>query len=136
MLAISQPIIDGVFDGAAIWGNSISSADGQVGWADANAENIYVTHDSEYVYIGVSNIQVADWQSFGIIINTDDAVGSSQEVWNYPITYGQPALGDIQYYISGNVGGEHATFDANRYFSTQLFIQKLRWYCSRRCWRI
>ena len=179
MLAISQPIIDGVFDGAAIWGNSISSADGQVGWADANAENIYVTHDSEYVYIGVSNIQVADWQSFGIIINTDDAVGSSQEVWNYPITYGhnnlpniaikghfgqggttfaelytinngqwqrtnnngadsaldvvdyacnetgilefriklniigQPALGDIQYYISGNVGGEHATFDAN-----------------------
>ena len=178
IIAIGQPTIDGVFDGTATWGNAITSADGQSGWANANAENIYCTYDSEYLYIAVSNTQVADWQSFGIIINTDDTTGNSQEVWNYPITYGhanlpniaikghfgqggttyaelylisngewqrtdnnganaalsvsdyacddtdvlefriklnvigQPTSGDIQYYISGDVGSDHATFDA------------------------
>ena len=178
-IGIAQPIIDGTFDGTAIWGNPISTADEQAGWADANMESLYTTYDTEYLYLGFTTLQVADWQSFGIVLNTDSSIGNSQEVWNYPITYGhnalpdiaikghfgqggspyaelytidnglwqrtnnagiddalalsdyycdesgmveiriklsvigQPTSGDIQAYISGNVGTEHATFDAN-----------------------
>lgn len=100
--AIAQPIIDGVFDGNSVWGNPISTADEQAGWADANIQSLYTTYDAEFLYLGLSTIQVADWQSFGFAINTDSNIGNSQEVWNYPITYGHTHLPNIV--VKGHFG--------------------------------
>ena len=101
-IGYSQPTIDGVFDGTGIWGNPIHTADQQVGWADANMEHMYATYDSDYLYLGFSTIEAADWQSFGIILNTISNFGSNQEVWNYPITYSHTELPDIV--VKGHFG--------------------------------
>ncbi len=101
-LTFGQPTIDGIFDGTTTWGNPIAISDGQLGWGGANIDQLYTTYDSEYLYLGYTNIQASDWQSFGIIINTTDNIGNNQEVWGYPITYGHNELPDIV--VKGHFG--------------------------------
>lgn len=97
----AQPTIDGTFDGTSTWGAPVATADGIPGWASADLDEIYVTTDANYAYIALSYNSAADWQSWGIAINTS-AGGGSSEVWGYPITYGHSDLPDVV--IKGHFG--------------------------------
>ena len=97
---VAQPTIDGTFDGIATWGSSIAS-DGDGSWASVDLDDLYVTFDDTYVYLGASFTTVADWQSWGFVLNTSSGGGSS-EVWGYPITYGHSDLPD--HVVKGHFG--------------------------------
>ena len=97
---VAQPTIDGTFDGTATWGSSIAS-DGDGSWASVDLDELYVTFDDTYVYLGASFTTVADWQSWGFVLNTSSGGGSS-EVWGYPITYGHSDLPD--HVVKGHFG--------------------------------
>lgn len=102
IVVFCQPTIDGVFDGGTVWGTPIATADGNAGWASANVEHLYTTYDSEFLYLGMTTIAVADWQAFGIVLNTSASAGNMQEVWGYPITYGHSQAPDIV--VKGHFG--------------------------------
>jgi len=101
-ISFGQPTIDGVFDGEAVWGSPVATGDNQAGWASAYMANIYVTYQGGYCYIGLENTVVEDWQSFGIVLNTQSNSGGTQDVWTYPITYGHTELPDVV--IRGHFG--------------------------------
>jgi 1,4-alpha-glucan branching enzyme len=101
-LVSAQPTIDGIFDGVTTWGTAIATADGTPGWASVDLDQLYVTTDTNYAYIAVTYDAVADWQSWGIAINTTDNAGGAAEVWGYPITYGHTELPDVV--VKGHFG--------------------------------
>ncbi len=49
-LYAGTPVIDGVFDGEAVWGTPVAVADGVAGWQGVNIDKIYVTWDENYAY--------------------------------------------------------------------------------------
>ena len=37
----AQPVIDGTFDGAGVWGAPVATGDNTAGWVSVNAQNLY-----------------------------------------------------------------------------------------------
>ena len=79
------PVIDGTFDGEAVWGAPVGTGDGNPGWSDANAKKLYVTYDNDYVYFG-AEFASQNWQQFIFVVNTKTG-GSSTDAWGRTITY-------------------------------------------------
>lgn len=86
------PVIDGIFDGEAVWGAPKHVADGIPGWADANAKKLYITDDETYIYFG-AEVSAAKWMSWAFIVNTKDG-GGSYDSWSRSIDYAHPNLPD------------------------------------------
>ncbi len=95
------PVIDGIFDGEAVWGAPVHVADGLPGWADANAKKIYVTDDATYIYFG-AEVSAAKWMSWAFIVNTKTG-GGSYDSWSRAIDYAHSDLPD--YAPRGHFGG-------------------------------
>ncbi len=98
----AQPTLDGSFDGIATWGNPVSISDNAAGWAGVNIGDVHITESGDHIYIGIQLNNAADWQSWGIAINTQGCSTGDQEVWNYPITYGHDENPDAV--IKGHFG--------------------------------
>lgn len=96
----STPVIDGIFDGEATWGSPYAIGDGNVGWAGAEAKNLYIAFDENYVYLG-AEVNAQSWQDWGFAINLTTG-GDSSEVWSRNIKYLHNQLPDIV--IKGNFG--------------------------------
>ena len=177
-LFAGTPTIDGVFDGEAVWGTPVATADGTAGWVGVNCDKLYVTYDATYAYFAASFVsggEPATWMRAAFVINVTTGGGGSDpwgsavtygytpddkkpdfvliarlgdtsdwaelRTWNgtswdgagtnvYPTdmdwatdlsyiegrilksTLGNPGLGDVQFYVSGNVDNEHGVFDA------------------------
>jgi hypothetical protein len=118
----AQPSIDGTFDGAA-WGSAVATSDGTVGWsgAGANVGDLYVTFDATYAYFGAKINNVADWQSYGFVINTV-AGGGTTEVWTYPITYGHTNAPD--FVVKGHFGQGSSPYAELRYWNGSTWARK------------
>jgi len=89
------PVIDGVFDGEAVWGTPASVADGIGGWpADGsfdpvNIDKIYVTYDNDYLYFCALFYADGLPQSFfkaAFIINSRDG-GATFGPWGGAINF-------------------------------------------------
>ncbi len=95
------PVIDGIFDGEAVWGQPVHVADGTPGFAEANAKKIYVTDDENYIYFG-AEVSAAKWMSWAFIVNTKSG-GGSYDSWSRAIDYAHADLPD--YAPRGHFGG-------------------------------
>lgn len=78
----AQPVMDGNYDPNEGWGEAVASNPDE-GWAGANAINLYVTSDANYIYFG-AELQAAAWQSWGFAINHSQEGGISSDVWALP----------------------------------------------------
>lgn len=101
IILFAQPVIDGNFDGEAVWGSPKATADGLAGWAGANAKKLYVTYDDTYVYVG-AEVTASPWQAWAFLINTKSG-GGSTESWSRSIIYGHSNLPD--YIMRGHFDG-------------------------------
>ena len=162
----TTPVLNGAYSSEEGWGAARAS-NPTAGWAGANAQNLYVTSDANYIYFG-AQVEAASWQSWGFAINASGNGGIPTDVWTYPIIFnhnpkpdyvvrgnfegyaelrqwngtnshnfifsladndkgistsmvevriprsnlGNPSSVSVQFYITGNNAGEHATFDA------------------------
>ncbi len=95
-----SPVIDGSFDGEAVWGVPVGTGDGVEGWAKANARELYVCWDDNYVYFG-AECRAEDWQQFIFVVNTKPG-GSSTDPWGRQITYNHSNRPD--YLFRGDIG--------------------------------
>jgi hypothetical protein len=69
------PVIDGVFDGEAVWGAPVAVGNGSPGWHSAtNAKRFYVTYDPNYVYF-CGEFTASWWQQFMFLVNTKPGGG-------------------------------------------------------------
>jgi len=101
VLYAGTPNIDGNFDGTGTWGSAVATADGNAGWASANAKNLYVTYDNNYVYFG-AEVTASTWFQWTFILNTKSG-GGSTEVWSRSIDYAHTNLPD--YLVVGHFNG-------------------------------
>ena len=84
------PTIDGAFDGEAVWGTPVATADGVAGWQGVNIDKIYVTYDSQYAYycgLFISDGEPANWMRVAFAINVTTGGGGS-DPWGDAVTYG------------------------------------------------
>ncbi|MBK9257616.1 MAG: T9SS type A sorting domain-containing protein [Saprospiraceae bacterium] len=95
------PLINGSFDGVATWGSPISNANNVAGWAGANAQNLYMTYDNNYVYLG-AQVQAQGWQAWAFIIDTKPG-GGNFDSWSRQIDYAHSTKPD--YIFRGTFGG-------------------------------
>ncbi len=87
---------------AAVFDNPpVATADGTAGWANANAKNLYVSYDDNYVYLG-SEVVASPWMAWAFIINTK-AGGGSTDSWARSINYDHVNKPD--YIARGHFGG-------------------------------
>lgn len=98
---LSQPVMDGTFDGETIWGPPVAVADGNTGWAGANAKKLYVVESGNYVYFG-AEITASDWMVWAFLANSKTGGGSS-ESWSRSIDYNHSDLPD--YILRGTFEG-------------------------------
>jgi hypothetical protein len=96
----SQPVMDGSFDGEAIWGTPVAIADGSAGWASANAKKLYVVENGPYIYFG-ADITASDWMVWAFLVNTKSG-GGSTESWSRSIDYNHSEAPD--YVLRGSFG--------------------------------
>jgi len=89
----SQPVMDGLFDGEAVWGSPFATADGTAGWANANAKKLYFTESGYYLYFG-AEVTASDWMDWAFLINTKSG-GGSTESWSRSIDYNHSNLPDF-----------------------------------------
>lgn len=95
-------VMDGVFDGEALWGSPVAIADEIEGWAGANAKKLYVTENGHYVYFG-AEISAAEWMNWAFIIHTKAGGGSGDnESWSRSIDYDHSDAPD--YVLRGTFG--------------------------------
>ncbi len=92
VLYAGTPIIDGTFDGEAVWDSAVATADGVVGFADAgvNINKMYVTYDDTYsYYAGSFNTDgyPGGWMRGEFAINVTSGGGGS-DPWGSAVTYG------------------------------------------------
>jgi hypothetical protein len=80
-----SPTIDGDFDGVSVWGTSHSVADGVAGWSSANAMELYLVEDQDYIYVG-ANISSSTWMQWTFIINTTSGGAMALQVQPMPLT--------------------------------------------------
>lgn len=83
----AQPVLDGTFDGAAVWGSSVAT-NAESGWQGFDARNLYVTSDDDHIYFGATLENVGAWQSWRFVINTDETNGATTDPRFSQLTYG------------------------------------------------
>lgn len=112
------PIMDGNFDGTGVWGNPRATADGVAGWANANAKNLYITADANYIYLGATVITTSYFY-FAFIINTkpggaEDDAGQRKIVFNHTNKPDYIFRGDFGHdeAVNGNDFGNIAFFNS------------------------
>jgi hypothetical protein len=89
----ATPTIDGVFDGAGVWGTPFAT-NATPGWAGMTAANLYVTSDTAYAYFGCEVNGMGTWQSYGFAIDSITTAGTpngTQEPWTRQINLNFPA---------------------------------------------
>ena len=86
--AYSQPVMDGNFDGEAVWGAPKAIADNNTGWASAQAKKFYVTADANYLYLG-AEVSASEWMAWAFIINTKPG-GATSDSWARRVYYNHP----------------------------------------------
>ncbi len=96
----SQPVMDGTFDGVGTWGNPVAAADMASGWANANAKELYVVENGDYIYLG-ANITASDWMNWVFIIHTYGG-GGNTDSWSRSIDYNHTESPD--YVLRGTFG--------------------------------
>jgi hypothetical protein len=79
------PVIDGLFDSSVIWGTPVAVANNIAGWADANAQELYITQDETYIYLG-AKLNAPNWQSWAFLLNTKNG-GGTADSWSRAIDY-------------------------------------------------
>jgi hypothetical protein len=84
----SQPVMDGNFDGEAVWGAPKAIADNNTGWASAQAKKFYVTADANYLYLG-AEVTASFWMAWAFIINTQPG-GATSDSWARRVYYNHP----------------------------------------------
>jgi Secretion system C-terminal sorting domain len=98
------PVIDGTFDGEAVWGAPIGVGDGNPGFslAEGNARKLYVTYDNNYAYFG-AECKAQFWHQFVFALNTKDG-GSSTDSWERSITWNHTNKPDFLF--RGNIDNQ------------------------------
>ncbi len=91
--AYSQPVMDGTFDGEAVWGTPKAVADNNTGWASAQAKKFYVTSDANYLYLG-AEVTASFWMAWAFIINTKPG-GATSDSWTRRVYYNHANLPDF-----------------------------------------
>ncbi|HLO53602.1 MAG TPA: zinc-dependent metalloprotease family protein, partial [Saprospiraceae bacterium] len=79
------PVLDGLFDSSVIWGTPVAVANNIAGWADANAQELYITQDETYIYLG-AKLNAPNWQSWAFLLNTKNG-GGTADSWSRAIDY-------------------------------------------------
>ncbi|MFM2268963.1 MAG: hypothetical protein RL757_2404 [Bacteroidota bacterium] len=118
--AQTTPTLDGVFDGAAVWGAPIATADGTAGWQGVNVGAIYATFDANYVYLGATVTGAQDWMDWGFAINSQ-AGGGTAEVWARAVTYAHTDLPDLV--VKGHFGDGGAGYSELRIWDGAAWVQ-------------
>lgn len=85
-LFAGTPTMDGTFDGLGVWDTPVASADVNIGFAGAQARNLYITYDGSYAYFGAEVI-ASPWMAWAFAINTKPG-GGTNDSWSRQITYG------------------------------------------------
>jgi len=114
----ATPTLDGAFDGGSIWGSPIASGDGLVGWSNAEAKNLYLTRDNNYLYLG-AEISAESWQEVGFAIHSQIG-GDSSEVWGRSIKYLNDSLPDHVIKITFGNYGERRSWDGSAWVQNVL----------------
>ncbi len=89
----AQPIMDGSFDGEAIWGTPIAIGTDNAEWAGAKAKKLYFTSCGDYAYFG-AEVTASDWMNWVFIINNTPG-GGTIESWSRSIDYNHTAAPDF-----------------------------------------
>jgi len=103
------PVIDGVFDGEAVWGTPVAVADGVAGWQGVNIDKIYVTWDENYAYFAglfYEGGTPAPWMRavFDFNIKAD---GGPHDPWGEAVIYAyEPADQKPDFVIVGRLGDD------------------------------
>ncbi|MGA9115406.1 MAG: alpha-amylase domain-containing protein [Bacteroidota bacterium] len=89
----NRPLMDGVFEGAGIWGSPLCTADTSAGWDGARARALYVTQDDDYWYFGADVRSRQAW-NWAFLINSRSG-GGSNESWSRSIVYAHTSKPDV-----------------------------------------
>lgn len=89
----ASPSMDGAFDGVTIWGQADATGDGIAGWAGANANDLYISQDSNYFYFAAAAV-APTWQSWAFLINTTNG-GGTTDTWGRDVVYGHSNAPDF-----------------------------------------
>lgn len=92
--------MDGSFDGVGEWGSPVAVGDQTAGWAGANAKNLYVVENGDYVYFG-ADITASPWMNWAFIISTKSG-GGPDDSWARSINYNHTNKPD--FVLRGNFG--------------------------------
>ena len=114
----STPTLDGTFDGLSVWGSPIAMGDGNVGWSNAEAKNLYATRDNNYLYLG-AEIFAESWQECGFAINSQTG-GDSSEVWGRSIKYSNDSLPDHVVKVTFGNYAERRSWDGSAWVQNVL----------------
>ncbi|MBI3195401.1 MAG: hypothetical protein HYZ34_13200, partial [Ignavibacteriae bacterium] len=97
----NHPIIDGVFEGTGVWSSAFVTSDTAAGWAGAKAQEIYITEDELYLYLGAK--VTANTQMHWAFLLMSKYGGGSSESWGRNIVYAHKDLPD--YILRGHFNG-------------------------------
>lgn len=114
----STPTLDGTFDGLSVWGSPIAMGDGNVGWSNAEAKNLYTTRDNNYLYLG-AELSAESWQECGFAINSQVG-GDSSEVWGRSIKYSNANLPDHVVKVTFGNYAERRSWDGSAWVQNVL----------------
>ena len=117
------PTIDGVYNASEGWGSPVATADGTVGFSNANAKKLYVTSDANYVYFA-AECYMENWCQYVFAVNTK-AGGGSTDSWSRTITYNHTNKPDFLF--RGNVGGWAATGYGTDFYANYNYWDGAAW---------
>ncbi len=89
----SRPVMDGVYEGTGVWNAALIVADTLAGWDGAEAKEVYVVQDNNYVYFGAS-VRARQGMNWVFAINTKSGGGTSDS-WGRNISYIHPNKPDF-----------------------------------------
>jgi alpha-amylase len=81
----SRPLMDGVFEGAPVWGAPVAVADTLTGWDGTAAREVYVFSDDTHVFFG-AKVRARQTMNWAFILNMKGGGGSSDS-WSRSISY-------------------------------------------------
>jgi hypothetical protein len=96
--ARANPVIDGIFEGASVWGAPVAVADTLEGWDSTKARDLYVTEDHDYFYFG-ARVKARQSMNWAFLINSKPG-GGTNDSWSRSIQYSHANKPD--YVLRGN----------------------------------
>lgn len=79
------PTLDGFITAEDGWGPAVGMGNNIAGWANANAQKVYITADPNYIYLA-AEFTSESWQQFIFVVNTKDG-GGRTDPWGRAISY-------------------------------------------------